>query len=204
MPLDINGYNETFKAFVDFAQAKAAENNKKAVARGRLEDGALAGREVTASATDSVHKRGRTADDMAANDSTRDIFKSAIIDMFGGEGRKAPLRHRDALLGVVRRQGAQARLDNEDVRPRQGCGRKGAEEHFGQFLARQDRRGAVRVREGRDADGARNRRFGGDGPWDRRRGAFGRLRARSESRMPAARRRRSSRPPDGAELAEQR
>ena len=97
MSLDINGYNETFKAFVDFAQAKAAENNKKAVARGRLEDGALAGREVTASDTDGVHKRGRTADDMAANDSTRDIFKSAIIDMFGGEA-KIPAAVKKAML----------------------------------------------------------------------------------------------------------
>ena len=87
MPLDINGYNETFKAFVDFAQAKVSANNKKAVARGTLENGALAGRQITASDTDSVHKRGRTADDRAANDNTRDIFKSAIIDMFGGEAR---------------------------------------------------------------------------------------------------------------------
>ena len=87
MALDINGYNETFKAFVDFAQSKAAQNEKKAVARGTLENGALAGREIKAADTDSVHKWRRSEDDKTANDRTRDIFKAAIIDMFGGEAR---------------------------------------------------------------------------------------------------------------------
>ena len=87
MSLDINGYNETFKAFVDFAQAKMAANNKKAVACGTLENGALVGRQITAAEGDYVHKRSRTANERAANDNTRDIFKSAIIDMFGGEAR---------------------------------------------------------------------------------------------------------------------
>ena len=98
MPLDINGYNDTFKAFVDFAQAKKAANDKTAVARGSLgEDGVLAGREIKAASTDWVHKRSRTDADEAANDRTRAIFKNAIIDMFGGEA-KIPAKVKKAML----------------------------------------------------------------------------------------------------------
>jgi len=97
MALDINGYNETFKAFVDFAQAKAAQNEKKAVARGTLENGELAGRQVTAADTDYVHKRRRSENDKTANDRTRDMFKAAVIDMFGGEAR-IPKAVRKAML----------------------------------------------------------------------------------------------------------
>ena len=87
MALDINGYNETFKAFVDFAQSKVAQNEKKAVARGTLENGVLAGHEITAADNDFVHKWGRSENDKTANDRTRAIFKSAVIEMFGGEAR---------------------------------------------------------------------------------------------------------------------
>ena len=98
MALDINGYNDTFKAFVDFAQAKKAANDKTAVAHGSLgEDGALAGREIKAATTDWVHKRSRTDADVAANDRTRAIFKNAIIDMFGGES-KIPAKVKKAML----------------------------------------------------------------------------------------------------------
>ena len=98
MALDINGYNDTFKAFVDFAQAKKAANDKTAVAHGSLgEDGALAGREIKAASTDWVHKRSRTDADVAANDRTRAIFKNAIIDMFGGES-KIPAKVKKAML----------------------------------------------------------------------------------------------------------
>lgn len=98
MPLDINGYNDTFKAFVDFAQAKKAANDKTAVARGSLgEDGVLAGREIKAASTDWVHKRSRSDADEAANDRTRAIFKNAIIDMFGGEA-KIPAKVKKAML----------------------------------------------------------------------------------------------------------
>lgn len=98
MALDVNGYNEMFKAFVDFAQAKMAANEKKAVARGSLgEDGALVGREIKASTTDSVHKWSRTDADQDANDRTREIFRNAIIDMFGGE-TKIPASVKKAML----------------------------------------------------------------------------------------------------------
>ena len=88
MALDINGYNDTFKAFVNFAQSKNPASEMNAVARGRLgADGALAGHQITASNTDELHKLSRSADDRTANDRTRAIFKNAIIEMFGGEAK---------------------------------------------------------------------------------------------------------------------
>ena len=92
MPLDVNGYNDTFKAFLDFARISESAGETKAIARAAIDvkTGALAGRAVTFSETDSVRgffKWFRSADDKAANDTTRRIFKDAIIDMFGGESK---------------------------------------------------------------------------------------------------------------------
>ena len=36
MALDINGYNETFKAFVDFAKVSESAGEKKAIARASM------------------------------------------------------------------------------------------------------------------------------------------------------------------------
>ena len=104
MALDINGYNETFRAFVDFAQAKAAANDKKAIARGTLENGAFAGHEVVAADNDRVGKWRRSGDAQGANNATRDIFKAAIIDMFGGEA-KIPASVKKAMLMCDYNQG---------------------------------------------------------------------------------------------------
>ena len=92
MALDVNGYNETFKAFVDFAKISEGAGEKKAIARASIDvrTGALAGREVSASDTDSVRgifKWFRASDEQKANNTTRKIFKDAIIDMFGGESK---------------------------------------------------------------------------------------------------------------------
>ena len=56
MSLDINGYNDTFKAFLEFAKISESAGEKKAIARATVDvkTGALAGREVTFSETDSV------------------------------------------------------------------------------------------------------------------------------------------------------
>ena len=90
MALDINGYNETFKAFADFAQAKISAGANKAIARVTVGEGPLAGRTIAAATTDSVRgmfKWFRSSDDKAANDATRKIFRDAIVDMFGGESK---------------------------------------------------------------------------------------------------------------------
>ena len=106
MPLDINGYNDTFKAFVDFAQAKVSAKEKEAVARfGQGEDGALASRAISASDTDYVHKWFRSGDDKDANDHVRRAFRKAVADMFGGEGRIPGSVKKAMLLGDYKKRG---------------------------------------------------------------------------------------------------
>ena len=94
MALDINASLATFKMFTDFAQQRVDEGKGKSIARLStgvdIKTGALAGRTITASTTDSVRgifKWFRKPDDQKANDATRKIFRDAIIDMFGGENK---------------------------------------------------------------------------------------------------------------------
>ena len=98
MTLDINGYNSIFKSFVSFAQERHDANQVKAVADAHVNrlDGhrVLA---VTHSETDEVHKWLRTRDEYRVNDRTRDYFKKAIIDMFGGES-KIPDSVKEAMI----------------------------------------------------------------------------------------------------------
>ena len=98
MTLDINGYNSLFKSFVSFAQERHDANQVKAVADAHVNrlDGhrVLA---VTHSETDEVHKWLRTRDEYRVNDRTRDYFKKAIIDMFGGES-KIPDSVKEAMI----------------------------------------------------------------------------------------------------------
>ena len=81
MALNVNGYNDTFQNFVDFAKIRNTMGDKTAIARVttgvNVAEGALAGRTITASDTDSlrgIFKWFRSADDKAANDATRKIF----------------------------------------------------------------------------------------------------------------------------------
>ena len=99
MALDVNGYNSVFKAFVDFAQRKFDAGEKKAVIRATVTK-PLEGRAILklgTSRTDEVHKWTRTNDEYAVNDRTRDLFKSAIAKMFGGES-KIPADVKKAML----------------------------------------------------------------------------------------------------------
>ena len=100
MALDINGYNDTFKAFADFAQAKVNAGQNKAIARATVGEGPLAGRNITAATTDSIRgmfKWFRSSNDQTANNTTRTLFKNAIIDMFGGES-KIPASVKKAMI----------------------------------------------------------------------------------------------------------
>jgi len=95
MAIDTNGYNASFKAFVDFAKIMVdGQGDANSIARVttgvNAPEGALAGRIITASDTDSIRglfKWFRSADDKAANNEARKMFMDAIIDMFGGESR---------------------------------------------------------------------------------------------------------------------
>ena len=89
MTLDINGYNETFKAFVEFAQARESGDD---IARGSFgENGGLAGHEIHAAGADDQLRNWRNwrreGGEQNANNITRTIFINAIIDMFGGRDR---------------------------------------------------------------------------------------------------------------------
>ena len=88
MPLGINGYNDTFKAFTDFAtQAKGGSTiaqiggEKNTVAG----TGPLAGRTIVAKTSfDFVGNVGRRQASRDVNNEVRELFKQAIADMFGG------------------------------------------------------------------------------------------------------------------------
>ncbi|MBQ7179623.1 MAG: hypothetical protein IJS08_19545 [Victivallales bacterium] len=98
MTLDINGYNNVFKSFVEFAQQRVDANDAKAVIDAHVNK--LGNRRilaVTQSLTDEVHKWLRTNDEYAVNDRTRNLFKKAIINMYGGES-KIPASVKKAML----------------------------------------------------------------------------------------------------------
>ena len=87
MPIGINGYNDAFKAFTDFAtQAKSGSTiaqvggEKNTV----VGSGPLAGRTIVAkTGFDFVGNVGRRQASRDVNNAVRDLFKQAIEDMFG-------------------------------------------------------------------------------------------------------------------------
>ena len=94
MAINVDGYNATFQSFVDFAKVRNDMGEKNAIARVgmgvNVSEGALAGRTITASSTDSIRgmfKWFRSSDDKAANNEARKLFRDAIVDMFGGESK---------------------------------------------------------------------------------------------------------------------
>ena len=106
MAINVDGYNATFQNFVDFAKIRNTMGEKTAIARVttgiNVSEGALAGRTITASSTDSIRgvfKWFRAADDKAANNEARKIFKNAIIDMFGGESKIPEAVKKAMILG---------------------------------------------------------------------------------------------------------
>ena len=89
MPLNVNGYNETFKAFAEFAAKSVDAGDAKAIARTDAQQaGSMAGRSITASMTDSVRhmfKWSRTDDDKAENNAARNLFKATLVGIASAE-----------------------------------------------------------------------------------------------------------------------
>ena len=85
MALEIN--NATFNAFVDFAKAQEAAGKQRAVARlDTAATGSLAGHTIKAASGDWVGIGvGRLRSQKNANNIARDLFKTAVADIFGGE-----------------------------------------------------------------------------------------------------------------------
>ena len=96
MPLTIN--NAQFNQFVQFAEQQMQAGKSKAVARvGDAQTGPLAGRTITPAKGDWVGIGvGRLRSLKDANNVARDLFKSAIADLFGGED-KIPDSVKDAM-----------------------------------------------------------------------------------------------------------
>ena len=101
MALDVNGYNGVFRSFVNFA-----ETNKN-IDKGRTILDATPSRfnskrDITAvtidvAKNDSVHKWTRGVAEWKVNERTRNIFRAAVIHMFGGES-KIPESVKKAML----------------------------------------------------------------------------------------------------------
>ena len=94
MPLNsINGYNDAFKAFTDFA-THAKSGSTIAQVGGT---GPLAGRTIVAKTSfDFIGNIGRFETSRKVNNDVRDLFKQAIEDMFGGP-EKIPPSVQDAM-----------------------------------------------------------------------------------------------------------
>ena len=95
MAINVNGYNDTFQNFVDFAKimmnGQGDANSIARVTTGvNVAESVLAGRTITAADSDSIRgmfKWFRSANDKAANNEVRELFKNAIADMFGGDSK---------------------------------------------------------------------------------------------------------------------
>ena len=77
MPIDIGKYNETFKAFADFAKTQMDAGNEKAVARTGAGGAALGGRAIVAATMDRAFAFTRSQADKSANDIARSARRSA-------------------------------------------------------------------------------------------------------------------------------
>ena len=98
MPLDINGYNETFRTFAKFAQGEHDAGRHKSIAAAGVK--VLKNHRILAVSTaenDEVHKWLRRGAQFSVNDRTRDLFRKSVIDMFGGVA-KIPDSVKEAML----------------------------------------------------------------------------------------------------------
>ena len=96
MALDINGYNATFRTFVEFAEKTQRDGYDSACAKATL-----AGKRITVSAL-SLHETSyilRKTGEKTVNDSTRAIFRDAVTEMFGGEAKIPESVKKAMLLG---------------------------------------------------------------------------------------------------------
>ena len=96
MPADINGYNATFQSFVDFARQRADVADETSIARITSTTVSLNGDQTHTIKASTTDKLGffasifRSSADRADNRATRETFRKAVADMFGGESRIPP------------------------------------------------------------------------------------------------------------------
>ena len=95
MALDINGYNNAFRGFVQFAEHRAGLGFKGMAVKATKVNAQY----ILGSASDtSTSWLNRTKTDEKDNDNARRLFRNAVIDMFGGSLKKVPKSVQTAAL----------------------------------------------------------------------------------------------------------
>ena len=94
MPLDINGYNNAFRGFVQFAENRAGLGLKGAAVKATK---ANARCNLSVASATSTSWASRTEADERDNDNARLLFRNAVIDMFGGSMKNVPKSVRKAM-----------------------------------------------------------------------------------------------------------
>ena len=94
MPLDINGYNNAFRGFVQFAENRTGLGLKGAAVKA-TKAGALCN--LCVASARSTSWVSRTEADERDNDDARMLFRNAVIDMFGGSMKNVPKSVRKAM-----------------------------------------------------------------------------------------------------------
>ena len=107
MVLNVNGYSEQLQSFVDFATERTLACKGKAIAQAGIENTPIGIREIEAAQSDGIGGfsaifRIRNRKDV--NNLTRELFKNAVIEVFGGESKipesvKTAMRMQDYGLG---------------------------------------------------------------------------------------------------------
>lgn len=90
MTIYVNGYNKQFQNFVDFASQKVEAGKGQSIARLDGATGNLGGHAITAAKKDGVGGLSaffRSSAKKTLNNTTRESFKNAIIDLFGGASK---------------------------------------------------------------------------------------------------------------------
>ena len=87
MALDINGYNNAFRGFVQFAENRAGLGLKGAAVKASKENARI---NLCVASDRSVGWLSRTNGDEWDHDCARILFRNAVIDMFGGSMKKVP------------------------------------------------------------------------------------------------------------------
>ena len=95
MPFDVT-FNPQFEQFVKFADNAIKAGKEKTIAKMGAED-PLAGCTITRQTNDKVGALFRQNATKKQNDAVRELFKTSIIDMFGGAS-KIPQSVKDAML----------------------------------------------------------------------------------------------------------
>ncbi|MCR5379993.1 MAG: hypothetical protein K6G44_03330, partial [Lentisphaeria bacterium] len=90
MPLNVNEYNQQFQNFVDFALERTQAGKGKTIAQINDVGTPIGARAISNAKSDGIGGFAalfRTRNRQNVNDLTRELFKNAVIEVFGGESK---------------------------------------------------------------------------------------------------------------------